>query len=470
MPTLPIPILKGVLKSVDATSVQTPEYAIDLKNLFIDAAGVNRDRPGLAATPFGITGSAFGIEGMFYFKVSNTVVLVDTNRRIWSLTEAGVTSEIGYATLAGSSRPVFDSDGTYLAIAGGGAPQQWSGTGPTALLAGSPEPSTHILHIDGYWINFLTDDQELRFAGPTAVARQTFNSSDFFSAEYDFDNVVAVKKLFRELYAFGTKSFEKFANVGTDQPWVRTFGVDIGCGAPYSVVQADNTLWWLDNKRRIVRLEGSTPIQVSEQIGKVLYDYETVSDCWSSEVLIGDYKFLIFVFPTAETSWAYDYRRQEWYEWNGFANSNESRLPIHSHLFVEEWKKHLVGDPFTGVVRELTFDAKVDGDNPFRRTRRMRYNHGTLKKKFSEGYTVKFKRGVGTPGGDEPVFEMRVNDDNKGWSNPRQVPMGFPGEKQKAVKVSGLRGVYTERQLEITMTEPYEFQLQGIEEDVQVEG
>jgi hypothetical protein len=469
MPILPLPITKGVFKNVDATSVSTPDFATELKNLVIDDAGANIDRPGLKAAAFAQTGAAFGVIGQKYFPVSGTVVLVDTARRIWSMTSAGAVTEITGTTLGGSSRPVFASDGTYLYFTGGGAPQRWDGSGTTEAMAGSPPNCSYLSYLDGYLILFLDDDQEHRWAGSTAVARETWNSSNFFAAEGLPDNTKAQAVLLRELYSFGSESTEIFQNFGTSNPFGRTFFIDRGIGAPYSVMQADNTLWWLDDLRRVVRMEGRTPVQVSGAIDRVIQNYATVSDCWATSLEFREFPLALFVFPTEETSWVYDLKRQHWYEWDGFVAATQDRLPIHSHVYVKEWNRHLVGDPYTGIIRELSFDAKVDGGNALRRLRRMRYKHGTGQRKRSHYYLFHVKRGVGTPGGTEPVFEVRVNDDNRGWSMPRQVPLGFPGERQEPIRVH-LGGIYRERQLEIQMTEPYEFQLHGIEEAVEVLG
>lgn len=467
MPLVPIPINKGAYKNVDDENVASPDIATEMKNLVIDDTGANIDRPGLSETPFSQTGAAYGIIGARYFRSQNCVILVDSNRSAWKLTESGVTTNITGTSLGGTSRPVFADDGAYLAIAGGGTQIQWDGTGTTTALAGSPPDSTHIDYLDGYWISHLLDDQEFRIAGPTAVTRQTWNTGDFFQAEGDPDNVTAQAVLLRELYSFGPRSVEIFQNFGSANPFQRTFFIDTGISAPYSLLKWDNSLSWLDHERRIVRMEGRTPVQFNGPIDRVIKNYGTVDDCWAAFIPIGGFNFVVYVFPTEQTAWAYDPKRQEWYEWDGFAGPNQTRFPISAHVYVQEWNKHLVGDPYTGVIRELTFDAKVDGDNILRRLRRMRYKHGTGKRKKSNYYLLHVKRGVGTSGGVEPVCEVRVNDDGRGWTQPKQVPLGLPGESQAPLRVQ-MRGIYRERQLEVQMTEGFEFALSAIEEDVEV--
>lgn len=468
MPLVPIPIGKGVYTNVDSTSVKAPDSATALKNLVIDDAGANIDRPALSSTTFGSTGAAHGIIGSFYFNVSDTVVLVDSNRKIWSQTSSGATTLIGYADLDGTERPTFASDGTYLAIAGGGTPQRWSGTGVTIDMPGSPPDTSNIAYLDGYWLATLAGDQEVRFAGPTPVARETWNSSDFFSAEGLPDGLVASVVNIREFYAIGPDSTEIFQNFGaSSNPFSRTFFIDRGTIAPRSVIRWDNAPGWLDDKKRVVRMQANTPTHISGPIQRTLDAYTAVDDCWAATIEIGGLFFVVFVFPTMETAWAMNQKTGEWFEWDGLTGPNQRRFPMNA--YVKAWDRHLVGDPYTGVVRELSFGNKVDGPDVLRRLRRMRYTHGTGQRKRSNYYLFDVKCGVGTDGGTVPVFEVRVNDDNKGWSSWKQVALGNPGAQQRPARVR-LGGIYRERQLEIQATEPYAFSLVSVQEDIDLLG
>jgi hypothetical protein len=468
----PLPINGGVNLNVDEKEIKNSQVATDLRNILISASGANVDRPGLKVTPFATTGTSFGIHAMKYFKASGTVVFVDTNRRIWSVTSAGVVTEITGSALGGTSRPVLETDGTFLAIAGGGAPQTWDGVAATTTtMAGSPPDTDFIRYLDGYWILKLIDDQELRIAGPTAPTRLTWNSSDFFQAEGLPDDAKAIAVLLRELYVFGEESTEVFQNVGATNPFVRTFFMERGILAPYSLIQVEDTLAWLDNLRQLNVYQGRSPLQINQVVDREIQRMTTVDDCWAARIYIDGFKLLVFTFPTEERSFCYDLDRKEWSEWDGYADGLPDRLPIHSHFFVPAWNKHLVGDPATGKIYELSFDSKVDGSRVLRRLRRMRYNHGTNQRKRSNYYLIDVKRGLVANDGStaEPVLTMRVNDDGKGWSEPREVALGYEGEVQTPIRMGSLRGVYRTRELEIQMTDAAEFTLMGIEEDVEAQ-
>lgn len=462
MPTLPVAINRGVYKNVDRTSIVTSEYATELLNFLIDDSGANIDRPALSR--FATVGS-FPIHGMSYFKPEDVVVAVTGDRRIITITEDGVVSNITGSLLAGTSRPIFATDGTYLAIAGGGAPQQWDGTGTTASLAGSPPSTKWIAYLDGYWILILNNDQEARIAGPTAVLRQTFDSSDFFQQEGLPDITESFLVLNREAYFFGQESIEIFQNYGEgSNPFRRSFFVEDGTLSPYSIGRDDNTVWWLNKDRRIMRMEGRTPKQISTPYDRVIQKMSDVSDVWFSAIKKDGFYLLAWTFPTEQKCFVYNQTKDDWYEWDSFANGESDRMKMHCHVNIPEWNKSLVGDPVTGLVYEMTFDAHMDGTRNVRRMRRMRYNHGTKKKKRSDYFLIDVKKGVGTPGETEPVFTVRVNDDNTGWTDPKTYGLGFPGADSKPIKAFH-RGIYHTREVEILCTDNCEFRLNGIDEE-----
>ncbi len=463
----PLDISKGVNLTVGAQEMPQAGYATDWRNLLKTDAGSDTDRPALSAF---CSTSSFPVLGLYYWKPFDVVIAVTNegsgSRKIWSITEAGVSTDITGTTLAGNSRPVFDSDGTYLAIAGGGIPLQWSGSGTTTALAGSPAASTHISYLDGYWINHLVDDQEFRWAGPTAVARATFSSLNFFQAEGLPDNILAQGVLQRELYAFGVDSTEIYQNFGgATTPFSRTFFLESGIIAPYSLQKANNTFLWLDHDKNFVQMEGRTPVIKSDDITRIVKDFATVEDCFASHIRIGPHYLIVWTFPTEQRSFCYDYKRSVWGEWDSFKDGLSDPLDINAHVYVPAWNKHLVGSVASGQIYELNFTNKTDAGKVFRRRRLMQYDHGTNNRKTSSYYLLHFERGVGDSTGSDPQVMVSWNDDNKGWAIPKLVSLGAIGAKTGAVRVK-CGGIYKRRQLDITITDAAQFTLTKVEEFV----
>lgn len=476
MPLVPVPINRGAFKSVDAFQLSSSELGAEVRNLLLDDAGANRDRPGVNA--FSSIG-AFAISGLRFFG-DKIFAVTQGDRKLWSVSQSGVVTDVTGLALGGTARPVFDEDDTYLAIAGGAALQRWDGAAATELMPGSPESTTHISYLDGWWIIPLLTDQELRIAGPTDAAREIWNSSNFVSAEAIPDPIQATAKLLRELYAFGPSSLEIFANSGDSSvPFGRSTPpsyLDWGIEAPYSVTKSDNTLFWLarapEGGRKFVKLQGRTPAVIDSPYAREIARMTTISDCWAASINFENFNLITWTFPTEERCFVYDVARNEWSEWDGFVDGTSDRFRMHSYCYAPAWNRHFVGDPVNGTIYELSFSAKADGNNPIRRLRRTgAYDHGTGGEKRSQYYLLDVKRGIGTPGGTEPRLGIRVNDDGKGWSPYRWVGLGFEGAKQTPIRITGLRGIYRKRQLEFVFTDAADFVLNKLEEWVEgVEG
>lgn len=465
MPTLPIKIEGGLFLNADSFEIGGSGLASKFKNGLIDDAGANIGRPAWNANPFATIGN-FPIIGLAWF--NSKVLAIDENRDIWELDSDGtVTQKTGTALLEGSNRPVFANDGALLAIAGGGAPKTWDGSADTISMAGNPADCTHINYLDGYWINHLLDDQEFRIAGPTTATRLIWNTTDFFQAEGLPDNVVSQMVLLREFYGFGAESTEIYFNYGdTVTPFKRSFFIDKGVIAPYSVIDADNTLWWLDSDRRFVKMVNRTPTLISTPLDREIRGFSTVSDCWAARIDIGGFYLIVWTFPTEERTFVYDYKSNYWGEWDGYFEGNVTRMKIHSHVFAKSWNKHLIGDPTTGVVRELTFDENQDGSRVRRFLREIGpYDHGTGNRKRSNWYEFAIKRGEGSSEGETPLLSVRVKDDNKPWSAYEHVDLGAVGDFNPLVRVR-MRGIYRVRTMEIVITDAVEFRMIRLVENV----
>jgi hypothetical protein len=458
-----IDISKGLFENVDGFEIGNEAFAPVFKNALITEAGTNVGRPGFSA--FSNTENGYAIQGLYFFK--DYLVGIDTNRQIWKMNSSGDVVEVTGSLLGANARPVFAEDGTYLAVAGGGVPQRWDGgIGNFELMPGSPESCTHISYLDGYWIIHLLLDQEFRIAGPTSATRETWNSSDYFQAEGLPDKTISQATLIRELYSFGERSIEIFQNYGDAiTPFGRTFFIDLGCGAPYSVIQADNTLWWLSHDRRIMKMNGRTPQLVSSPIDRTLKSLGTVSDCWASRIDIGGFYLLAWTFPTEERTFVYDYQKDYWSEWIGYRNQVEDRLKMHSYCYADSWNRHFVGDPTTGAVLEMKM-TDYDDNGYSRRFHRetAHITHGTDARKRHNHYLFNIKTGVGTLGATEPVFIIQVNDDDKGWSDERWIPLGIVGSENTVLRVR-VPGIYRRRRIRIVCTDAVDFRLNSIEEN-----
>lgn len=459
MPLAQIDISKGSYKGIDPISLRNG-FAAELKNQLIDDSGANVDRPALSS--FVSLGSS-PIIGLHYWEDQNKMVAVTENRQVWSITSAGVATKVSAANdLEGTDRPVFAEDGTYLAIAGGGEPDRWDGSGNTESMPGTPEDTNFVKYNDGYWLLLLKNDQEIRIAGPTSATRESWSSADFFQSESEPDIARCIEVSRDEVYVFGKRSLEIFQNLGDSstpyQPVLTVSGQ--GTNSPYSIIKYSNgKIAWLDHNKRIMSLEGRTATHLSGPYDKLIQGFNTVSDCWSAHIEIDGHYLITFTFPTEQYTIVYDYVRGNWSEWDGFEAGESTRLRMNAHCQAFS-NKHYVGDYENGNIYLLSMANKSDTTNPLRRLRRTEYiDHGAPSvRKRNIDYTFTVKRGLGSSGGVEPYVQLRFRDDGKDWSEPYLLGLGLQGDAFQQVSIRNT-GVYRTRQIEITMTEEVDFVL-----------
>lgn len=467
MPVSQIPISKGVFRTQDGRSLQNNEFAEEFVNLLIDNAGGNFDRPTLASFT---TLDSTDIIGATWF--ANRIVCVTADRKLYAVETDGTITDITSVVLPGSDRPTFATDKSVLIIAGGGEPLKWQGVGSvTQLLGGSPPKFSHVVYLDGYIIgnkrNASEKNKVVQFSNLDDP--ETWTATDFFSAEGDPDEVQGLATSQRELYVVGENTIEIWQNIGSSPiPFARSFVWQYGTPAPYSITAADNSIFILDQNRRILQFSGRSLARVSEGIERALESYSTVSDCWSASFRYKGSVHVLFNFPTAGKTWSIDLKNQQWTEWRGF-DSGWARLRMNSLVYVPSLDTTYAGDYNSGSLYQFSDTTKTDAGGIFKRSRRFSFrNLGASVRKRSNWLRFNLNRDVasysGTTSQTNPQVELRYNDDGKGWVDFKPRDMGLKGELKHHIEWRRL-GQYRNRQYEYQISDPVEFSLAGIDTD-----
>ena len=98
--------------------------------------------------------------------------------------------------------------------------------------------------LDGYAAFVKADSTEFFLSAINDAL--TYDALDFASAEGSPDNIVAIKRVGRELWLFGENTTEIWSNVGAaDFPFLRVSGafVERGCAAAFSVATGGGTVF-----------------------------------------------------------------------------------------------------------------------------------------------------------------------------------------------------------------------------------
>lgn len=363
----------------------------------------------------------------------------------------------------GSNRVSMADNGTQIVIVTGTGSAGYIYNESTAVLAAITDPdfpgADTVAYLDGYFIFSTADGQWFICVvnDPT-----DYNALDFVTNEKSPDNTLAVIEDHGEVFCFGTETIEVWFNSGNvDFPFERNGSAQIerGLYARFAVAKDDNTLFFLGDDLLVYRLQGYTPVVISDsginvELANWLKDgYETdLRNTWAYTYTDHGHKFLVLTVPNRGTR-VFDMATQKWH-----ARKHFNYQTHHSAAYVMAYGKHLIGG-IDGNLYEMTRDALDDAGTVLKRLRR-------TKVYAEDGRRLRFKKlklvmdtgnGLLTGQGSAPVLVVRWSDDNgRSWSNERLIGLGIQGDYQKQV-ITRSMGSARSRLIEFYLTDPVKF-------------
>lgn len=274
------------------------------------------------------------------------------------------------------------------------------------------------------------------------------------TCEVKGDNLEALFVAWQELYAWGTQGLEiwQYDGVTPFAPVMNAF-TEAGLAAPYSIVIADNTVFALcvvAGAKVVVRMNGRSPVAVSDPIAKILSDMEIVNDAIGDLISVGGLSIYLLSFPSENQSWAYDYKNDTWSRWGHFHEGHHDRFLGQHACYAKSWNKHLILSRVDGTVYELSRDEAQDAGQEmvaYRRTGWM--NHGTFNRKTCDQFYLKCKAGEA----DVATLLLRWRDDGRSeWSRWVEITLSPIGIRDFLAKLNRF-GTYRSRQYEFRLTD-----------------
>lgn len=461
-----VPTGGGMNTTADPATVATSL----LKNVSLGPAGENTQRAGLV--DYGVTGLGTSpVIGEYPWR--DWLVLVTQDRKIWATSRGAPTvavplSDATAATqLAGSSRPVFAEDGLpRLVIAGGNAPQQWTGAGLTSTLvaSGRTPAATHIAYLGQRLIaNDVSTPTQWYWSDLGDGSHTAWQASSFTTADAAPDGIVAIYANLRQLYVFGEKTLQVYA-VGTDplNPFDNVMTSSIGCAAAYSPVEADGNWVWLDNRRRIGIGNELQFQDLSSDITKTLRALTTVDDCWGHREDVKQGTLYVFTFPTEGREFVLDFDKKAWSE----REYQGGPMPVLSHAYWPLYNIRLFGSSTTGALYKLDEDTRTDLGNPLTFERTTGWVGAGNSRKRSVRVRLRLRRGTGGASGTPDSLEIRKADDGGPWEDWEQVSIGLGGENDQT-QDAFLSGIFRQRRYHVRYSGTQDTALLGIEEHYQ---
>ena len=222
-------------------------------------------------------------------------------------------------TIADGGAVTMADNGTQMAIVVPETTQAWYATDSALTQIADPDfgGAVAVTSLDGYGI-FVTPDSTQFFIS-ALKDMSSFDALDFASAEADPDNLVTALRVGRELWLFGERTTEIWANTGaSDFPFQRISGafIERGCAARNSVAQLGGIPFWLGDNRLVYQGAGaSAPVRISTHaIEQDIAGYATVADARGQIYEQEGHTFYVLTFPSAQTTWVYDVTTSVWHE------------------------------------------------------------------------------------------------------------------------------------------------------------
>lgn len=471
MATMPVPLFESVQKGVD--SVELNEENFSLFDGYKTLKGGTTSRPGSRAL-FTISDSTgFAVDGLFYWPEKDCVIAVgggEVYKLTYTASTPVVTSLTSGTPLLNTNEPVsFTSDATNVYIANGGRIVYSPINGPAAYISDVDAPITTqaLAYLDGY---ILAIDGTNKFYWSEANAGENWQSLNFASQSGSPDLLVGLRVFNREIYLLGQKSVEVWENDGAT-PFARIPGgfIECGCSASNSVLVDENSIYWLDDNRRLVRFNGKNVERLSTRYDKEFQSLSHVADCVSMKMCMGGHVFFVFSFPRANRTFVYNQTVDDWSDfarWD-YSQAEYNRWIANSYCYAQSWGRHLIGRRDKLVVAELSRSFSTDDGDIIRLARTTGHiDFGTAQTKRSNELRFRAKRGDGLSSG-VPKLMVRYRLDNKEWSNLKELSLGAIGEYWSIIR-DPRRCIFRTKQYEFSATDAVNIVFSSAEEDIEV--
>ncbi len=367
---------------------------------------------------------------------------------------AVLTTNTGRVTMAHNGK----NNGTEILICTGTNGYIWDSAALTLTQiadAQFPQTATHCAFMDG---RFIVNDPATtgRFWISAAYDGTTWAALEFATAERSPDALQALIVSNRTLWLVGTHTAEPWYNSGAaDFPFepIQSGFSQWGTVAPFSLIEIAGMVFWLSQNDEgqgiVVATMGATPQAISSpEIAVEISNLSTLSDAYAWAYQYQQHAFYVLTFPSSQKTFVYDISNKEWHQWSsktlGYHRSS-------THTFV--YGKHLIGDPVTGKIYYLDWNAYTDNGDAITRIRRSQSIHGDDKEVIHDGVWLDVKEGCGTVANPSPQIQLRWRDSNGSWSNFHPRSMGSQGERNLRLIWRNL-GRSFDRVYEIQTSEP----------------
>ena len=296
-----------------------------------------------------------------------------------------------------------------------------------------------LCYVDGYFIGH--DPGSGDFGISALLNGLSWGPLDFAEAEGKPDDILTSIATHRELWLMGSESSEVWYNTGNaDFPIARVSGgfmeKEGSIGAPASVALVDNTLYWLNGQRMVVKASNYQPAIVMDDF----FAYQ-LSQMWTWKDAIGypyseaGRHFYILTFPTEQKTYRLDIKTGLWHRLVSFGLG---RHRSNGCVFFDG--KNIVGDFENGKLYEMSLDIYDEDGEEIQRAWCLPKVEDSEKRKITyQDLEVTVETGLEVGTGQESGLYLDWSTNvGKTWSSEKLIPCGAVGEYDTIAKVRSL--------------------------------
>ncbi len=449
--SLPLPI-----ESYD----NPPSTTADLINCFPEALPQGAKAPIVLSRSPGIsTWATVGtgpIHGMLF---ALGALFVVSGTRLYRVDEAGTATELGViGTVSGTDGIDMDANTDSVVVVNNPNAFYWNGTvfGQITDVDFTSRGAADVEFINNYLL--FREPDSGRFFGADLGTATDFDSLQFATAEASPDELVGMKVDHVQVILFGEKSVEVWDNTGSSGfPFARAINgyVEIGCFNGRSVAKLDNSVVWLANDYTVRRLDGVTPVRISQHAVESSLQNATISTAQGYSYSQGGHLFYVLSFN--EVTWVYDATTGKWHKRQTYGYDRWNAA-CHANAFGLE----LVGSAVDNKIGSLRKDVFTEwGD-----VQRMQWSYQPIytdgRRAFHSELEMGMKVGVGltTGQGSDPLMMLEYSDDSgRTWVSLPNKSIGAIGRYRDKVKWDRLGSTNSARVYRGAVSDPVEVQI-----------
>lgn len=404
---------------------KTPSTTSRLVNCYIEqmpaegkAAVLLSRAPGIPTWTTVGTGPIYGVLDALdsLFVVSGT--------KLYEVDSVGVSTELG--DVGPITSIDMDANDTSVVVVNEPNAFYWDGstfgqiTDPDFVARGAAE----VEFINNFLL-FRQPDSGV-FFGADLGSATSFDSLNFSTAEASPDRLVGMITDHVQEILFGKKSVEIWDNTPIPGfPFERAINgyVEIGCFNGKSIAKLDNSVAWLADDYTVRRLDGVTPVRISQHGIEQLIQNATISTANAFSYSQGGHLFYVLSFN--EVTVVYDATTQKWHERKTYGHNNWT---VSSHA--SAYGMEIVGNSQTNQLGYLDKDTFTEWGN----TQVMEWTYQPIyneeRRAFHDSIEVGVEVGVGLTAGlgsDPQMMSSYSDDSGKTWislANKRIGPIG----------------------------------------------